>query len=103
VFWQHRTADPDDIIGRVLTMRETFEGLLITAQLDLSNPLAVSTYERMLAGTLDAMSIGFVYDRKHVDESSGIVVIDSAELLEVSLTPVPSNPRALVRQVKEAT
>jgi HK97 family phage prohead protease len=100
LFYSHRSSEPQDIIGRVLSMRETVDGLLISGQLDLSSPVAVSAYERMLAGTLDTMSVGFVYDRTHLED--GVRIIDQAELLEISLTPIPSNPLARVSTVKNA-
>jgi HK97 family phage prohead protease len=97
VFYNHRTAEPDDIIGRVRSMQETVDGLRISGQLDLGNPRAVSVYARMLAGTLDSMSVGFI-----AEERSGNV-IEKADLLEVTLTPVPSNPFARVSAVKNTT
>jgi HK97 family phage prohead protease len=99
LFFNHRTADPEDIVGRVLSMKETVDGLLIEGMLDLTNPRAESAYERMLAGTLDSMSVGFLYERTHTDED-GVTVIDEAELLEISLTPIPSNQYARVSRVK---
>jgi hypothetical protein len=51
----------------------------------------------MLAGTLDSMSVGFI-----AEERSGNV-IEKADLLEVTLTPVPSNPFARVSAVKNTT
>jgi hypothetical protein len=78
-------------------MQETVDGLRISGQLDLGNPRAVSVYARMLAGTLDSMSVGFI-----AEERSGNV-IEKADLLEVTLTPVPSNPFARVSAVKNTT
>jgi HK97 family phage prohead protease len=97
LFYNHRTAEPDDIIGRVLTMRETVDGLSISGQLDLANPRAVSVYARMLAGTLDSMSVGFIAEQRNGN------VIEKADLLEVTLTPVPSNPYARVTLAKNYT
>jgi HK97 family phage prohead protease len=97
LFYNHRTDSPDDIIGRVLSMRETVDGLLISGQLDLGNPRAVSVYARMLAGTLDSMSVGFIAEQRNEN------IIEKADLLEVTLTPVPSNPYAKVSAVKNYT
>lgn len=99
LFYNHRAAEPDDIVGRVLSMKETVDGLLIEGQLDLTNARAEKAYERMLAGVLDSMSVGFIYGRTHTDEQ-GVTVIDEAELLEISLTPIPSNQYARVSMVK---
>ena len=73
-------------------------GLWIAAQLDLSNDRAVKAYERLLAGTLDSLSVGFFYLVTH--EEGDVTVIDKARLVEVSLTPVPSNLQARVQRVK---
>jgi HK97 family phage prohead protease len=97
LFYNHRTASPDDIIGRVLSMRETVDGLVIAGQLDLGNPRAVSVYARMLAGTLDSMSVGFIPEERRGN------IIEKADLLEVTLTPVPANPHARVSLVKNTT
>jgi HK97 family phage prohead protease len=103
LFFNHRTDDPTDIIGRVLTMRETVDGLLISGQLDLGNPRAVSVYARMLAGTLDTMSVGFIPEQTRGHDTGGPIVIEKADLLEVTLTPVPANPHARVSLVKNTT
>jgi HK97 family phage prohead protease len=99
LFYDHKSKDPNDIIGQVISMKETVDGLWIAAQLDLTNDRAVAAYERLLSGVLNTMSVGFIYELKHRDDN-GVTVIDRAELLEVSLTPVPSNAGARVTQVK---
>jgi HK97 family phage prohead protease len=70
LFFNHRTDSPDDIIGRVLSMRETVDGLLISGQLDLGNPRAVSVYARMMAGTLDSMSVGYIPEQTRGHDSA---------------------------------
>jgi HK97 family phage prohead protease len=103
LFYNHAaiTDDPDDLVGNVLELEDRPSGLYVEAQLDLTNPKATKIYERMLAGTLDSMSVGFAYEVTHVED--GVTVIDSADLLEISLTPVPSNMHARVDQVKNFT
>jgi HK97 family phage prohead protease len=102
LFYNHQTDSPDDIIGRVLRMQETVNGLLIAGQLDLGNPRAVSVYARMMAGTLDSMSVGYIPEQAR-GHDSGAPVIEKADLLEVTLTPVPANPHARVSLVKNTT
>jgi HK97 family phage prohead protease len=102
LFFSHQNGEPNDIIGHVMSMEETVDGLLISGQLDLTNTRAVDVYERMLAGVLDTMSVGFIGTGRY-ESDSGVTVIGRAELLEVSLTPVPANPNARVQLLKNTT
>jgi HK97 family phage prohead protease len=98
ILWHHDVRDPSNIIGKVVAMEETTEGLMIEGQLDLTNPKAVNVYERMLSGALNTLSVGYLgYSPKKV---GGAMVFQRADVLEVSMTPVPSNPRARVLEVK---
>jgi hypothetical protein len=46
------------------------------------------------------ISVGFIYEERHFED--GVTVIEKADLLEVSLTPIPANERARVALVKNA-
>src|SRR5438105_1148064 len=59
VLWEHDTETPANVLGSITKMSETDQGLLVEIQLDLTNDTAVSVYERLLAGTLNTMSVGF--------------------------------------------
>jgi len=92
--------DPDAILGRVEWMLEDVTGLKIGAQLDLENETSQKAYEALLVGRLDKLSIGFIgYKWTYEDD---VRVWTRAEILEASLTPVPSNPQARVTVVKSA-
>lgn len=99
--WNHQlTNDPINILGVIESMSEDDRGLKISARLDLTNPRAVKAYEAMLGGALKTMSIGFIGEEWHFD--GDVRVFTKAEVLEVSLAPVPSNIGAQVTAVKNA-
>lgn len=100
LLWHHDVRDPRSLIGMVKSMREDDRGLLIEAQLNLTNDRAVAAYEALLAGTLKTLSVGFIAHETKVE--GGVGVILRAEIVEATLTPTPSNPRAQVLSVKRA-
>jgi HK97 family phage prohead protease len=98
VVWNHRSDEPESLLGRVLWMKEDARGLLVGAQLDLSHPRSQIVYEALLTGRLNTMSISFISDRTHME--GAVRVFDRAEVLEATLTPTPANPHARVTTVK---
>jgi len=106
--FQHRAygdPDPDMIIGKAQAWKS--EGNLVgTIDFETKdvNPLADKLYNKVQAGTLNAVSVGFVEHEGHwgQDEKRGAegedkdtYYFDDIELMEISLVTVPSNPDAL--------
>ena len=106
--FQHRAygdPDPDMIIGKANAWKS--DGRLVGTidfETEDVNPLADKLYKKVNAGTLNAVSVGFVEHDGHWggDEDRGVegedkdtYYFDDVELMEISLVSVPSNPEAL--------
>ena len=90
--WQHKRTDPDDAIGRLVDIRLEGDRLIVVAEF-AKTALAERCWQAVLDGRVNAVSIGFDTLASHVE--GDIVVIDSAEVFEVSLCLIGSNPDAL--------
>lgn len=86
--------DPKRPVGRWDSLREHSKGLDVAGSLALDVPDGQEAYALTKAGALTGLSVGFV--RK---EGRGSV-ITKAELYEISLVAVPSNPVTYVSGVK---
>jgi hypothetical protein len=97
----HNYSSASSRIGKLTSMQEIPEGLLVSGRLNLKSQAALDAYEALLTGALDAMSIGYAIleQRKRAD---GVNVLTKLDLIEVSFVPVPANPRARVLSVKSA-
>lgn len=113
--FQHRAygdPDPDMIIGRAQAWKS--DGRLVGTidfETDDVNPLADKLYKKVKAGTLNAVSVGFVEhdghwgqdeDRGAPEEDPDTYYFDDIELMEISLVTVPSNPEALAMRSFES-
>jgi HK97 family phage prohead protease len=83
----------DRVIGKVTKITKDYKGLYVEAEVHkLTGEEAA--YEAVKKGLVKSFSIGFV--PKDIDIIQGDVVqISSAELVEISIAPVQSNPTAL--------
>ena len=112
--FQHRAygdPDPDMIIGKAQAWKS--DGRLVgTIDFETKevNELADKLYKKVQAGTLNAVSVGFVEHNGHwgQDEERGAegeekdtYYFDDIELMEISLVTVPSNPEALAYRTFE--
>lgn len=104
--------DPDKVIGtgeafvenKQLIVRITFEPAEI-------NPLAEKIFQKVLYGTLKAVSVGFMPTQEghwgEGDESregkNATYYFDGQELLEVCIVNIPSNKNALKRDLRSNT
>jgi Escherichia/Staphylococcus phage prohead protease len=103
ILFNHSTERANARIGKITSMQEIDDGLLITAKLNLQNKRALEVYEALLDGSLDQLSIGYatLAQYKRDDGKGGSFnVLSKLDLIEVSITPVPANPRARVLDVK---
>ena len=117
-----RSADPQNILGRVENVQKTTAGLVADFAYDTDiNPKAAMVFAQVQRGTLRAYSVGFVpkawvteYSpreqidalpetaRKALESGKAYVVYTNVELIEISQVPVPSNPDAMIASVKSA-
>lgn len=84
------TDDPEAILGKVVAMRDTAEGLEVDEQFFLEKPLAKSTFEAHQQGVLEGSS--FAYDIKRARRNNdGVLELMELDLLEVGPTIYPAN------------
>lgn len=103
--------NPDDIIGKGRAYMDGEELMIdITFEPAEINPTAEKVFRKMLFGSLNACSVGFIGHSGHWgegDEARGATnetyYYDEQELLEVSIVNIPSNPNALRRSLREST
>lgn len=109
-FYNHngRSGDPDQTIG---TARAWVEGKKLMGEIRFEpaelNPVADKVFKKVLAGTLRGVSVGFLPLERgkfgEGDEALGgkkeTYYFGRCELLEISVTPLPSNKNALARSV----
>ena len=100
-------ANPDNVIG---TSKVTKEDDKLVADIKFEpeeiNPLAEKIFRKVIHGTLRSTSVGFYPIKSHEGdkekgEEEGVKYYDSMELLEISITPLPSNPNAVKRASEE--
>ena len=98
LLWNHNMDQP---IGGLRSVESDEKGLLVVTELNLKVVRAAEAYELAKAGHLKGFSVGFRPDRKstivHEDYSR---TFRKAELMELSMTPMPCNPSAQFTQVK---
>lgn len=99
IAWAHSWDEP---IGRATGFRETDDGLVLTARLDVGGavPRADQAYEQMRSGTLTDVSVGFM--RRASEQEGDVVVITEADLDEVSVVLRGAVPGAKVLAVRSA-
>ena len=101
LLWMH---DPEQPIGGVMEASEDAEGLLITAQLDITvnaagipnNPIATMVFSGFKMGFIDELSMGYLTIQKEYE--AGVRYLKEVALLEGSAITMlmAANPEALV-------
>ncbi len=96
VLWAHSYRDLP--IGRSLEIERDERGLVSLAEFTTAalNPLGDTVYRMVLAGFLNAVSVGFQPDKWAYNEQRRGIDYMEQDLLEYSVVPVPANQEALV-------
>lgn len=96
--------DHDDLpIGKALSIGVEGDALVVVVQFASAeaNPVAENVFRLIQEGCLNAVSVGFIMIRWEWvdDEENGRCGFDilEAELLEISVVPIPAHPDALVQ------
>jgi len=88
-------------IGHATDVRVVKKQLVATIRFSSAeaNPRAEHVWHSVREGALRGISVGFYPHRVSEEEVNGrqILVLDDNELLELSVTPIPSNPDALAQ------
>jgi HK97 family phage prohead protease len=80
-------------IGKATEIKVEGGRLVFRAVFSQTTQKAIEAYSLIKEGILNAFSVGFI-PREYDDENGNIIT--KAELLEISLVPVPANPEAVV-------
>lgn len=86
----HDGGDIRSVIGKVSEIWREGNKTLFKATFSKANEFAKQAYGMVKEGVLNTFSIGFM--AKDFDKN----VITKSELLEISLVPIPANPKAVV-------
>lgn len=78
-------------------------GLHFMALLDKNVPKAQEVYSLAQKGFLNNTSIGFTTDSITWDDKENTRTINALDLMEISFTPIPANPKAIITDVKSYT
>ncbi len=101
--YQHNVGgatDPDYILGAARAYVENDKLIgIATFETEDVNPLAEKIFKKVKAGTLKAVSVGFIPKKSH--RENDVIVYDEMELIEFSIVNVPSNPNAVKRSISE--
>lgn len=105
------TENPDNVIGKGHAYVEDSQ-LLVDVEFEPKeiNPLAEKIYQKLLFGSLKAVSVGFLpigkgswgKGEEALDGSNPTYYYAGQELLEVSVVNIPANPNALRKGLEEA-
>ncbi|MDR1426073.1 MAG: HK97 family phage prohead protease [Rickettsiales bacterium] len=84
---QHRQRD---VIGCISSLKEDFLGLYVAGKIDRGSKLGDTVYGYVKSNLLNGLSIGYIADDCHRD-GRGRRIIESVDLLEISLVSSPAN------------
>lgn len=90
--WMHRTEDPDDTIGKLVSIDLQGDQLVVVAEFGTTE-LAERCWRAVVDGRINGVSIRFKTISSHFE--GDVEVIDRAEVYECSLVLLPSNPDCL--------
>lgn len=104
IFWKHRADEPEDVLGQAVDMQLNVDGKsYVTVQFDDkdTNPKADTVFKQVVKRTLRCVSAGFLTGVEQIID--GVKHLIDNELLEISIVPIPSNTRAVVRAFKDGS
>ncbi len=96
-------GEPESIIGAAdpHSMRETDQGLIVEAKLDLEESEKAREVWRLVRSGVVACSFGYLAEASR-EQSDGTRLLTKIDLFEVTLTPSPMNPETRVLDYKRA-
>lgn len=101
VLWGHDPSEPENVLGQGASIETSLDGSETWATLALDddiNPKAALVWKQLLKGTLRCVSVGFIPHTQ--DTEDDMPVLKDNELLEISIVPIPANPRAVALSYK---
>lgn len=101
IVYSHAHRDPQALLGGVLDMRETNEGLWVKGALELSSPVAALVHRHMKSRTLRKFSFAYDVLGSHPSrKDGGVLELTELDIIEVGPTLIPANSEAALLTVK---
>lgn len=104
ILWGHNPDEPENVLGTAASLETASDGSYTEAELRFDtdiNPKAALVYNQIKAGTINTVSVGFIPHTMEFEDD--IPVLKDNELLEISVVPIPANPRAIALALKEGS
>lgn len=93
ILWQHNINEP---IGKVLYLEQNNKGLYIKASLITEIPRGYEAYKLLENKVINGLSIGYIPKKFSTDPKQGYRIINSIDLIEISLVTFPANYGATI-------
>lgn len=106
ILWGHQSWDPENVLGTAESLELDVDGKsYVTARFDdaETNPRADMVFRQLIKGTLRCVSAGFINHDYDYDEATNRSVLKENELLEISVVPIPANPRAIALSLADGS
>lgn len=105
IAWGHFPENiPENVLGQGVKLDLNNAGKsYVTAQFDDAtiNPRADMVFKQLVKRTLRCVSAGFINHTFEIEEDT--VVLKDNELVEISIVPIPANPRAVALALDEGS
>lgn len=102
VLWGHDPSQPENVLGTALNVEvdDKDNSTYATIKFDEDiNPKAKMVFEQVARGTLRTVSVGMIVHTE--DTEKDVTTLRDCELLEISIVPIPANPRAVTLSYRE--
>lgn len=99
MLWSH---NPADIIGVWTEIREDDKGLFVRGKLITEISAGREAYERLKAGAVNGLSIGFRVPPGGQTRQAGVRILSNIELAEISVVGMPSGGSARITSIRSS-
>jgi HK97 family phage prohead protease len=104
LLWGHDPSQPEYVLGQTLSLAydEKEDATYAEVRFDTDiNPKAELIFNQVARGTLRAVSVGMIVHSE--DSEKDTTILKDCELLEISVVPIPANPRAIALAFTEGS
>lgn len=104
VLWGHDPSEPENVLGTGASLKTAKDGSITTADITFDtaiNPKADLVFNQVKIGTLRTVSVGFINHSEETENDTPI--LKDNDLLEISVVPIPANPRAIALSLKDGS
>lgn len=104
LLWGHDPSQPENVLGSTLELSydEKEDATFATVKFDRDiNSKADLIFNQVARGTLRTVSVGMIVHSE--DSEKDTTILKDCELLEISVVPIPANPRAVALAFTEGS